>query len=917
MTISTVEDAEWYQLSAEEAAGRLESTAGGLTTEEAEERLHVVGLNELEDRGGRSKWEIFFSQFRDLLTLILLIAAGISAFLGDWVEMVAILVIVVLNALMGYFMESRAEDALTALKQMAVPEVTVIRSGEAMLAPATAVVPGDVLLIETGNVVPADGRLLESVNLEIDEAALTGESAPVTKDASLVYTEPRTIGDRYNVAYMGTTVTKGRGMLIVTTTGMATELGKIADLIQGIADERTPLQHRLDQLAKYLAVIALVIVGIVFAIGVGRGEDIEVMLLTSVSLAVAAIPEAMPAVVTIALSLGAQRMLEQQALIRTLPAVETLGSVQVIASDKTGTLTENKMTVTVLDVANHRIELSGATHGPFDFDGGDRDAIASSLQASLAAGALANDATLTHTDGELTALGDPTETALVVAAAELGMEKPDLDRALPRIDEVPFDSTRKRMTTVHRIENVPESLSALAALRDDEIGYATFTKGAVEEVLERSNEVLVEGAIEPMTDEWRERILGAAEELAATGTRVLATAGRGSTEQPPHDAAEQDLVFTGLFGLMDPARAEVAAAVATAKSAGIRPVMITGDHPLTARHIAQQVGISDDDTFIIGSEIDAMSDEELREAAHSSSVFARVSPEHKLRLIAAYRADGASAAMTGDGVNDAPALKQADIGVAMGITGTDVAKQASDMVLLDDNFATIVAAVAEGRVIYDNIRKFIKYLLTCNASELAVMIIGPFLGLPIPLLPLQILWMNLVTDGLPALALGVEPPEDDVMDRPPRPAEQTVFGGGVIPYIASFGALMAILSLIVGVWAWNIDDPAWQTILFTTLIFSQLALALEVRTEKRSLFSVGLLSNKPMLGAVAFGIVAHLALVYVPFFQTIFKTVPLSARDLGVALIAAVWIIVVAELWKWWQRRSDARDEETAAARVR
>jgi Ca2+-transporting ATPase len=505
----------------------------------------------------------------------------------------------------------------------------------------------------------------------------------------------------------------------------------------------------------------------------------------------------------------------------------------------------------------------------------------------------------------MTALGDPTETALVVAAAEFGLMKPELERELPRIDEVPFDSTRKLMTTVHRITSFPESLSALAAVPDEEIGYATFTKGAVEEVLERSSEVLVEGRIEPMSEEWRTRILDAAEELAGTGSRVLATAGRGSAEQPPHDAAEQDLVFTGMFGLMDPPRPEVAEAVRTARAAGIRPVMITGDHPLTARHIARQVGISYDDSFVIGSDIDAMTDEELRQAAHSSSVFARVSPEHKLRLIAAYRADGAPAAMTGDGVNDAPALKQADIGVAMGITGTDVAKQASDMVLLDDNFATIVAAVAEGRVIYDNIRKFVKYLLTCNASELAVMIIGPFLGLPIPLLPLQILWMNLVTDGLPALALGVEPPEEDVMDRPPRGAEETVFGGGVVPYIAGFGALMAVLSLGVGVWAWNIDDPAWQTILFTTLIFSQLALALEVRTETRSLFSVGLLSNKPMLGAVAFGVVAHLALIYVPFFQTIFKTESLGPRDLAVALVASLSIIVVAEVWKWWRRRNE------------
>ena len=900
---TTTEPIDWYQLDAAEVAARLGSGRQGLSAEEATDRLAEFGPNELEERGGRSRLQIFLAQFRDLFTLILLAAAVISAFLGDWIEMVAIFAIIVLNAAMGYVQESKAEEALAALKRMAVPEVTVIRSGDPTVISAISVVPGDRVIIETGNVIPADGRLVESANLEVEEAPLTGESAPVTKDASLVYTDTQPMADRHNVVYMGTTVTRGRGLLVVTGTGMATELGTIADLIQTIEEERTPLQQRLDHLAKILAVVALVIVTAVFAIGVARGESVEVMLLTSVSLAVAAIPEAMPAVVTIALSLGAQRMLARQALIRTLPAVETLGSVSVIASDKTGTLTENRMTVTVLDVANQRLELSGATHGPFEVDDVASGGVAPSLEATLLAGTLSNDAALSTGD-EITAIGDPTETALVVAAAEFGLMKPELEKSFPRIDEIPFDSTRKRMTTVHRIDEIPEPLGGLVSVTGSDVGFAIFTKGAVETVLERSTQVLVEERIEELSDVWQGRIVAAAEDLAAKGTRVLATAVRGSDDRPTIDNAEQDLVFTGLFGLMDPARPEVAPAVATAKAAGIRTVMITGDHPLTASHIAQQVGITNDDTFVIGSEVDAMSDEELRRAARSTSVFARVSPEHKLRLIAAYRADGSPAAMTGDGVNDAPALKQADIGVAMGITGTDVAKQASDMVLLDDNFATIVAAVEEGRVIYDNIRKFVKYLLACNASELAVMIIGPFLGLPIPLLPLQILWMNLVTDGLPALALGVEPPEEDVMDRPPRPSGETIFGRGVVPYIGGFGTLMAALTLLVGVVAWNLDDPAWQTILFTTLIFSQLALALEVRTEKRSLFSVGLLSNRAMLAAVSVGAAAHFALVYVPFLQKIFKTVPLGPRGISISLAAAGVVIVATEAFKWWLRKS-------------
>ncbi|MEN8234718.1 MAG: cation-translocating P-type ATPase [Actinomycetota bacterium] len=894
---------DWYRLDVDGTLEQLDATRDGLADAEAARRLATHGPNELEDRGGRTPLQIFLSQFRDLFTLILIAAAGVSIFLGDWIEAVAILAIIILNAVMGFVQEKKAEEAMAALKRMSVPEVTVIRSGDPVVISSADIVPGDILALETGNIVPADGRLVDAVNLEIEEAALTGESVPVGKDSDTVYGRTVPVADRLNVVYRGTTVTRGRGVVAVTDTGMRTELGRIAEMLQAVVEERTPLQKRLDHLAKVLAVVALAIVALLFVIGIAKGESVEVMLLTAVSLAVAAIPEAMPAVVTIALSLGAQRMLRRKALIRRLPAVETLGSVSVICSDKTGTLTQNRMAVTVLDLADDHVVLAGEASGPFTITEQGADEIAQGLEAALATGALCNDATLTATEQGNRSVGDPTETALVLAAVELGIAKPDLEVLFPRVDEVPFDSTRKRMTTIHSVpDDLPGWVDGIATVFEPGTVAASFMKGAVERVLECSTAVLVAGSVAPMTEEWDRRIIEQAESLAAEGTRVLAAAARGWQATPSGDAAEEGLVLIGLFGLIDPPRPEVAEAVATAKAAGISTVMITGDHPLTARHIATEIGIDGED-FLTGADLDRLSETELLAAIEDTSVFARVSPEHKLRLIGAYREGGTPTAMTGDGVNDAPALKLADIGVAMGITGTDVSKEAADMVLLDDNFATIVAAVEEGRVIYDNIRKFIKYLLTCNASELAVMIIGPFLGLPIPLLPLQILWMNLVTDGLPALALGIEPAEEDVMNRPPRVASETIFGGGVVHYIGGFGSLLAAVSLLVGWWAWNVDDPGAQTMLFTTLIFGQLALALEVRSERRSLFSIGLLSNRAMLIAVAIGVTAHFALVYVPFLQGIFDTVALGPRDLLISLAAAAAILAAAEGWKWNARR--------------
>ncbi len=896
---------DWYRITAEAVAESIGSPESGLDEATVSDRLERYGPNELEEKGGRSRGQILLAQFASVLTFVLLAAAVISALLGDWLEMIAILLIVVLNAVMGYTQEYRAEAAMEALKKMSVPTVRVKRGGQVEEVSSRDLVPGDRVFLETGNIVPADGRLAAAVNMRIEEAALTGESEPVGKDDSKVYATERALAERRNTVFMGTIVTMGRGELIVTGTGMDTELGRIAELLQTVEDEKTPLQQRLDQLGKVLAVVVLGIVVVLFGLGLARGEDVETMLLTSVSLAVAAIPEALPAVVTIALSLGAQRMLKRNALIRRLPAVETLGSVDVICSDKTGTLTQNRMTVVVLDVANTRVLLQGD-------DAITQDSRGATVGLALLGGALCNDSALVEAESGPKGVGDPTENALVVAAARLGISKNAVESVMPRIAEAPFDSVRKRMTTVHRVptsdEDIPEALRELWSIGEVRPEIIGFTKGAVEGLLSNSTAVWVEGAVRPIDPEWTRRILEAEEQLATEGKRVLGVAVRGYDQSLTDTPVEESLVFVGMFGLIDPPRDEVPQSVSTCISAGIRPVMITGDHPLTARHIAADVGIAVGESAVVGTELDAMDDAALADVTEETSVFARVSPENKLELISAFQSADHLVAMTGDGVNDAPALKRADIGVAMGITGTDVAKQAADMVLLDDNFATIVSAVEEGRVIYDNIRKFVKYLLTCNASELAVMIVGPLLGMPLPLLPLQILWMNLVTDGLPALALGVEAAEDDVMDRPPRSATETIFGGGTTPFIIGFGSLMAAVTLVIGYVFWAGDQAHWQSVLFTVLVFIQLGLALEIRSEQRPLFSIGLWSNRAMLGAVAIGLLAHLAILYLPFFQAVFNTEPLTALELGIALGATLVVMAAVEVQKAVLRaRSRAR----------
>jgi Ca2+-transporting ATPase len=914
---------DWYKKSSLEVIQDFGADANrGLEEAEVEKRLGEYGSNELTEQAGRNPWLILLDQLKGILVLMLFAAALISIILGDYADAIAILAIIILNAALGFQQEYKAEQSMAALKKLAVPMVKVKRGGLVSELPSRQLVPGDVVLLETGNLVPADGRVLQGINMHIEEAALTGESVAIDKEADLIFESERALGDRRNMVFMGTVVTYGRGEILVTETGMRTELGHIARMLQGVESEPTPLQQRLDRVGKVLAVVAVAIVAVIFILGLLRGEDLEQMFLTAVSLAVAAVPEAMPAVATIALALGAQRMLARNALIRKLPAVETLGSVSVICSDKTGTLTKNQMTVTVLDIANHHLDL-GQIGGsqemsilPVHDKLGETGALPT-IDLLLIAGALCNDAILQEIENNgqghhYQSVGDPTEVALVLAAAKMGIVKNDLEHAFPRIGEVPFDSSRKRMTTLHRTPqsdaDVPESLTPLweRRLANQPTPFLACTKGAIDGMLDITSQVLVVGDLQPMDQSWRERVMAAHDQMAQKGMRILGIGVR-LLDTMPHDHSqevlERDLILVGLAGMIDPPRPEVRDAVAKCQSAGIRTVMITGDHPLTARHIAEQLQISKDGQFIIGQELDAMSPEAFSKAAQEVNVFARVSPEHKIRLVEALQEQGLIAAMTGDGVNDAPALKKADIGVAMGITGTDVSKEASDMVLQDDNFATIVAAVEEGRVIYDNIRKFITYLLSCNSAEIAVMLFGPLLGMPLPLLPLQILWMNLVTDGLPALALGMEPAEPGVMKRPPNPASANIFDRKMVGRLVWTGILMALISLGTGYFYWAAGNPAWQTMTFTTLTLSQLAMALVARSDHESLFSIGIFSNKQMVRALLATFVLQLVVIYVPFMQKALNTQSLSPSDLAIALGLSAIVLLAAEMVKWFERR--------------
>jgi Ca2+-transporting ATPase len=880
----------WPTLSAAEAVRLADSAIDGLSAAEAAARLARDGRNELRSRPGRSRWAILAEQFRAPLVLVLMAAAVLAGAIGEVIDAAVILMIVGLNAAIGYSQEYRAERAMAALKQLAVPSVRVRRGGTVSIIPSHDLVVGDVVLLDAGSGVPADGRLLESVELRCAEAALTGESLPVEKTAAALSSTARVLGDLHNMVFLGTTVSYGRGVMLVTATGMASELGRIADMLQQQREETTPLQQRLAQLSRTLAWAALAIVVAIFGLGLLRGETLSTMFLTGVSLAVAAIPEGLAAVVTISLALGAQRMLRRNALIRKLAAVETLGSVTVICSDKTGTLTENRMTVTVIDVAGHRLTV-------------ERD-VALSVETfsdeellTLIGGAACNDATFGE-DGSI--IGDPTEAALLTAAARAGFDAAAVQRLLPRIAERPFDSERKRMTTVHRpTEAGPAALQRLLG----NAGVVQFTKGAVDGLLQIASHCRVDGATVALDDTLQQRIHAAHDDLAANGTRVLGVAVRTAVDAADTGAAlEAQLIFVGMLGMIDPARPEARAAVATCRTAGIRPIMITGDHPLTARAIAAELDI-DAQQVVLGSEIAAADDARLQQIVRTCSVFARVDPEHKLRIVAALQANGEIVAMTGDGVNDAPALQRADIGVAMGITGTDVSKEAADMVLRDDNFATIISAVAEGRTIYANIRKFIRYLTATNASEIWVMLITPLLGMPLALLPIQILWINLVTDGLPALALSLEPAERDAMQRRPVAPNEHIFARGLGWFVVWSSILMAAAVVGIGWWYWQQGAAAWQTMIFLMLTMAQMANVLAIRLEYRPGWSRGSVGNPALFAAVGVTILLQLAVIFVPWLQPIFRTQALSSGDIAVAFGTAAVLYVLLEAGKLLQSR--------------
>jgi len=895
-------DITWHALSREEVLKKLNSEIEkGLSSKEAAKRQEKYGLNQLAEGKKTTFLELVYEQLNNFVILMLIIAAVISAFLGEVVNAGAIIAIVVLNTVMGVIQDSRAQQELEALKKMASPEAQVLRDGHRVSLPARELVPGDIVFLETGNFIPADVRLIEAINLKIEEAALTGESVPVEKNAVSVIDSEASIGDRKNTAFSGTVVTYGRGKGVVVSTGMHTQLGLIAKMLQSVEEEDTPLQRRLDELGKTLGWASMAISGLVFISGWIEGGDILEMFMVAVSLAIAAVPEGLPAVVTISLALGMREMVKKNALIRRLSSVETLGSATVICSDKTGTLTQNAMTVTRIWLDGKALEVTGSGYIPTgDFlDGGSKVDIHDfpGISTTLWVGTLNNDSQLEEVleDGNKAyrIIGDPTEGSILVAAAKAGAQAEALNFAYPRSGEVPFDSERKRMITVHTVnEPTKDDLSPIDRKSEKE-SYVVAVKGAPDVVLKLCNRVQkMDNTYEAMSDKKRKEITTANDEMTKDALRVLGMAYRVVSAKPDQvdsESLEKDLIFAGLVGMIDPAREEVKPALIKAIGAGIRTIMITGDYPNTAKAIAESIGLLRPGHKVrTGADVDAMSDEVLQDEVAEIDVFARVSPEHKMRIVNALRAQDHVVAMTGDGVNDAPAIKAADIGVAMGITGTDVAKETADMVLTDDNYASIVSAVEQGRIIYSNIRKFVYYLISCNMAEIVIIFIptmfGRFLfpeaaahGLLSPLEPIQLLWLNLVTDGAPALALGTEKGDPDIMDQQPRPTKEPIINKLMLTGVIVQTIAIAVTTLIAFAIGLKQPDPRYaETLAFTTLVFSELIRAYTARSERTPILKIGVFSNKWMNWAVLGSGALMLLVLYVPFLQKIFNTVSLG-----------------------------------------
>jgi len=879
----------WHTLSIERVFAALQSTPVGLTEVQAARRLAEHGPNELQAVGRVPPWTILFQQFKNVLIVMLLVATALSALLGHGLEAIAIAVIVLFAGVLGFVQEYRAERATEALREMAAPTARVLRDREEVEIPARILVPGDVVLLRAGDRIPADARLIEAVNLLIEEAALTGESVPVAKDVAPLANGDVALGDRKNMAYAGTAVTYGRGCAVVVATGLHTEFGKIARMLQTVETRKTPLQDNLDRAGRVLVWAALVVVAVIVGAGLLRGQPFIEMLLFGIALAVAVVPEALPAVVTISLAIGVQRMVKRHALVRRLQAVETLGSTTVICSDKTGTLTKDEMTARKTFVAGQMLEVTGAGYEPRGQFLNQGLAIEPSdpLKLLLRAAALASDAHIVQREagGRWHLTGDPTEGALVVAAAKAGLNKAELESQFPRVNEIPFTSETKRMTTLH---SGPD-------------GVIAWAKGAPEVILDSCVRQLMADETIDLDAVSRAMILDTARGMAGEALRVLAVAFKpGATLEN----AEHDMTFLGLVGMIDPPRPEAKVAIDTCMQAGIKPVMITGDHPLTAQAVGRELGLLRTGRIVTGAELDAMGEAEFEREVERIDIYARVSPAHKLRVVAALQQNGHIAAMTGDGVNDAPALKKADIGIAMGVTGTDVTKEAAAMTLTDDNFASIVAAVEEGRGIFGNIKKYLMYLLSCNIGEILLMAGATLLDLPLPLTAVQILYVNLATDGLPALALSVDPPEPDLMRRPPRNPRAGILTRPIVMVMVAGGLWSATINL--GLFAWLLHSgrglEQGMTMIFVLLVLIECVKAYNFRSDRHSVLNRPF-ANRWLNLSILWGLALLVAIVYVPFLREPFGTVGLSLKDWAVVVVVAATISPVLESAKWMARR--------------